>query len=101
MIVATRRDPARADGELLLVRDDYQSALVLPEYPNLLYALENWKSSEGILRKAWEKLCAGRENKEEELVADQLLAPLPRTWCLCTDRALTPEPNLPWLFPES
>jgi len=81
MILASRAKQGEANGELLLVRDNYQSATLFAGCPNLLDALENWQRSQSLLQREWDKLCSGKTAGEFELDFGTLIAPLPRSWC--------------------
>jgi len=81
MIIASRKKEGQLDGELLLVRDNYHTATPISEYPTVLYALENWSSSDYLLQKEWERLCAGKCSQEMDLEVSTLIAPLPRSYC--------------------
>jgi len=81
MILAARAKPGEANGELLLVRDNYQTVTPVTQCPSVLYSLENWPRSQSLLQREWDKLCSGKSAGECDLDLTSLVAPLPRSWC--------------------
>src|SRR5690606_3157331 len=71
------RDNGTPDGELIVVSRDGTRALAAADWPSLLAAISDWSTAEPDLAAVAERLDAGAG---EPLMADALLAPLPRTW---------------------
>lgn len=65
------------DGRLMVISDDEMSALPVPEWGNLRYALESWDRAFPAIQDIAARL---QRNAGLPLNADEIIAPLPRTW---------------------
>lgn len=80
MKLATAHDGS-PDGCLLLVSQDQQQAVAIPDIARTLQqALERWDEIEPALRRAADALDAGWARDARPLASWTLLAPLPRSW---------------------
>ncbi len=69
----------RRDGRLVVVGPDDRKGALVPAWPTLLGALDDWAHAEPVLRQVAAELAAGGP-APVDLALERLLAPLPRTW---------------------
>ena len=68
------------DGQLVVVSPDGATGALVPDYSNLLFAIEHWERAEPALRRVEERLRGGTWEATVDLAAETFMAPLPRTW---------------------
>lgn len=68
------------DGRLVVVSPDHRTGAYVPDFPNLLGALQDWTRAEPVLHAIDDRVRAGRAENTVELAVHRFMAPLPRTW---------------------
>lgn len=64
----------------MVVSPDHRTGAYVPDFPNLLAALQDWSRAEPVLRAIDDRLRAGKADHTVSLASQRFMAPLPRTW---------------------